>query len=262
MLYELDNGNFLQVDYDPWPENPRSEACIPAQIFTFERRYQSIDANPFHGFSDLVETFGAGQGIEPSGDFLADIKALNDAKPGYAFLPVSVHDHGIRNYYLGSPNDSIDGRWDASYVGVAVVAQESLDKNGVLIDMSTEKGMADLREHIGWDLDDYNRYANGEMTYMNLFDSNGVPVGGMEMGGFVGLDPEENGMLDYCDGAKIIRDLGDISIETEIGKRHIASIKEQHAKNAQSQAAERNRSGEYGKKAQKEQKKKDIYDIN
>lgn len=82
------------------------------------------------------------------------------------------------------------------------------------------------------------------------------------MGGFVGLDPEENGMLDYCDGAKIIRDLGDISIEAEIGKRHIAAIKEQHAKNAHSQAAERNRSGEYGKKAQKEQKKKDIYDIN
>lgn len=264
MLYELTNGDYMLADYDPYPSNPRGEALVPSKMLTFERNYNSIDNNPYRSFTDLVDHYG----VEPTGDFLADVKEMNEKNPGTVFLPISVYDHGNRNYYIGNPADSIDGKWDAGYAGVAIVKQDDLNKHGLkAIDTTTEHGMESLREHLNWDLDDYNSYANGEMTYVALYDENGVEYNDSELGGFVGLDIEDNGMLDHANDyfstpVGIKKELGDISIESAIGSKTIAYAKERHDKMVKMREAEMNRSGENGKKAKKEQKKKDVYDIN
>ena len=169
-------GNIIRFDVDEFAESPRKENNV-GTFLTFSTRYESPDENPYRSYDDFLEEHG----VRYSGNLEEDMEALSRvfSADGGIILPVSRYEHGGVEYYVGRPEDHIDGRWDSGFAGVIYADGETLRKERIPAERAADVLEAEVK--------DYDKWVNNEIFTAVLYDRNGDEID--RVGGI--MDPAE-----------------------------------------------------------------------
>lgn len=177
--YRNKSGELLKIIYDEDASNPLSNADTLYYLYTWSRKYNSIQANPYRTMEEFIDTYlGEGSfaryrekcidsGLNSVGFAKVLCEQLSQRKGILAF-PILFYNHGDIQYYLG---DNID-RWDGAVSGFAWVAKYKVYQEFGVSKISS-KLTEHLKSHITSDLDFYNKYVRGDSYGFELYDSNG-----------------------------------------------------------------------------------------
>lgn len=177
--YRNKSGELLKIIYDEDASNPLSNADTLYYLYTWSRKYNSIQAKPYRTMEEFIDTYlGEGSfaryrekcidsGLNSVGFAKVLCEQLSQRKGILAF-PILSYNHGDIKYYLG---DNID-RWDGSVSGFAWVEKEKIYQEFDVSKISF-KLVEHLKSHISSDLDFYNQYVRGDSYGFELYNSNG-----------------------------------------------------------------------------------------
>lgn len=177
--YRNSSGEVLKIVYDEDASNPLANADTLYHLYTWSRKYKSIQANPYRTMEEFVDTYlGEGAmakyrdksvelGLNSVGFANLLCEQLNQRKGILAF-PILSYNKGDIQYYLG---DSID-RWEGAISGFAWVEKSKVYQDFGVSKISS-KLVEHLKSHIISDLEFYNKYVRGDSYGFELYDSNG-----------------------------------------------------------------------------------------
>lgn len=177
--YRNKSGELLKIIYAEDASNPLSNADTLYYLYTWSRKYNSIQANPYRTMEEFIDTYlGEGSfaryrekcidsGLNSVGFAKVLCEQLGQRKGILAF-PIISYNHGDIQYYLG---DNID-RWDGAVSGFAWVEKSKVYQEFGVSKLSS-KLVEHLKSHIISDLEFYNKYVRGDSYGFELYDSNG-----------------------------------------------------------------------------------------
>lgn len=177
--YRNNIGEVLKIIYDEDASNPLANAETLFHLYTWSRRFESIQLNPYRTMGGFIDTY-LGEGsfdryrtkcIESG---LSSVEFANvlceqlGKRKGILAFPILSYDHGDIQYYLGNNID----RWDGSVSGFAWVEKDKVYQEFGVSKISS-KLVEHLKSHISSDLGLYNKYVRGDSYGFELYDSNG-----------------------------------------------------------------------------------------
>ena len=177
--YRNSSGELLKIVYDADASNPLANADTLYHLYTWSRKYESIQSNPYRTLEEFVDTYlGEGAmgryrdksvklGLNSVGFAKVLCEQLSQRKGILAF-PILSYDHGNIHYYLGDKLDS----WDGRVSGFAWVEKFKVYQEFGVSKISS-KLVEHLKSHIISDLEFYNKYVRGDSYGFELYDSNG-----------------------------------------------------------------------------------------
>lgn len=177
--YRNNSGETLKIVYDMNASNPLADADTLYYLYTWSRKYSSIQANPYRTMEEFIDTYLGEGAMSRYRDKSVKLglnsvrfakllcEQLNQRKGILAF-PILSYNHGDIHYYLGNNID----RWDGSVSGFAWVEKDKIYQEFGVTKISS-KLVERFKSHISSDLDVYNKYARGDSYGFELYDSNG-----------------------------------------------------------------------------------------
>lgn len=136
-------------------------------FITFERNYRSPDENPFEDWDAMLKHFGI---KESSGEIYTDMDTLreNALKKGIVAMPVWKYDHSGLLYKCAERYPFHDGHgngfgWDGGIVGI-------------IYEKRNRRNIDDVIEGFKSELEDYTRYANGEIYSVAVYTPDGEMI--------------------------------------------------------------------------------------
>lgn len=177
--YRNKRGELLKIVYDENASNPLANADTLYYLYTWSRKYKSIQANPYRTMEEFVDTYlGKGAmgryrdksvklGLNSVGFANVLCEQLSKCKGILAF-PILSYNHGDIHYYLGDKLDT----WDGRVSGFAWVAKSKVYQEFGVSKISS-KLVEHLKSHITSDLEFYNKYVKGESYGFELYGSDG-----------------------------------------------------------------------------------------
>lgn len=185
--YKTKNDTIVTVDYEcALVESPR-EWDSTTTFLTWENGYNSPDDNPYDDIEDFLNEFQ----VEYTGNSTKDIPKLieNAFNEGYILRPVYKYEHSEVSYSIRPFCDP----WDSGMAGFIFMPKDEIvqiwgDKE------ITEKTIGKVEQLFEDECEVYTYWVNGYIQYFVEYDENGEVVDCC--GGFIGCDPEENGISD------------------------------------------------------------------
>lgn len=157
---------------DEYPESPREWSNLGTFI-TFDSSYYSPDKHNFNEPADFISSILGEETTERiydkynnTNDFLDDVIPKMDKK-GFIVFPVSAYEHGMIRYYLGA-----DSGWDTRTDGFIFVEKEKAYKE-FNTKRITKKVLDNIERIFEGELENYTRYANGEVYGFVIEDLKG-----------------------------------------------------------------------------------------
>jgi hypothetical protein len=147
----------LVISYDPFATSPREDSNL-GEAITISNNYRSIDEN--NELKAIIQENKA----STLASHLANIKEACKAFDAdiVDVLPIAKYEHSNVRYYL---TDTVPGGFDSCVTGFYFVRQSRLDDAGVKL--------ANAKEAISQELENYTMWANGEVYMVQIFDEDG-----------------------------------------------------------------------------------------
>ena len=187
---ELEEGYRYEIENDECPISPRDPAMGD----------QWCKLVTFHGRYDLSDKHNYVKDNYDSWDELQD--AIKKFERPLAILPVYLYEHGgirISTVPFGC-------EWDSGQIGFVYCKRDDVRKYGPRV-KTTVNGKAEkkLEEHLRNEIDLYDLYISGQTYMIKVFkeDFDGEEELVEAIGGFLGGDFENNGILDYLEPYKV-----------------------------------------------------------
>jgi hypothetical protein len=105
-----------------------------------------------------------------------------------------MYEHGN----VAFSTNSFSCRWDSGQIGWIYISKEDARKEWGW-DRLTNSRRSDIYKWMEGEVETYSDFANGNVYYYNIDNSNGDHVG--SCGGFYGYDHDASGLLEYAQNA-------------------------------------------------------------
>lgn len=150
----------LEISYDECPESPRNWGSL-GYFITKERDYHSPDGKDHRLYGIMLE---AEERVDNMTDHMKEIKkqAKEEGIKIVAIYPISRYEHSGVVYSIGEKNG-----WDYSPCGFYIVTDKSLKEYGA------RNNKKSFERFIKAELENYNRYVNGEVYSFVLYNEQG-----------------------------------------------------------------------------------------
>jgi len=180
-------GYTIEVEYDPFPENPRNEEC---NLFTFVFYTHKLrgDDTSGHTVPDPHDYSGPEE-------LKAAIAAEFDAK---IVAPIYCYEHGL----IALKTSAFSCPWDSGLAGFAVLTKEKCQSE--LLGPHGKKRFTPALQALAFrrlqgELENYESYVNGSVYGYRILDSDGSEAD--SCWGFYGPEHDESGLMESAQDA-------------------------------------------------------------
>lgn len=169
LLMNKKNHEVIEVTYDNCPESPLEwDRLGTLRLFNdcyddtedYQKEQTLLDGlDELIGDHDIHDVYADNNNAK---DFFAKVQKLGEEN-GYYIEPVSKHDHGLVDYYIG-----VDSGWDVSIVGFIYARYDKITKH---FDLEPGKlpEFSKVEEIFAGELKDYSDWANGIVYELDYY---------------------------------------------------------------------------------------------
>lgn len=174
--FNLPENRKLKVDYDQHGLNPRKDYDNLGTIVSWHMRYNLGDEN-----------------INMRDFYSAEDATKSNSNKDDIILPVYLFDHSGLTIQTVPFVGGDHARFDSGQVGFIKVSKEKIRKE-YNCKRVTKKIIETVKSVLKNEIKEYDKYLRGETYFMEVVDADGNEE--MSVGGFLGYDLKENGVLD------------------------------------------------------------------